>query len=359
VERREAPPTEEISDDGPALKPLTEEFALQKPPPLPKRPLEAVPPPLPTIRRDPLPSELPRAKQPIQPPIKDDPRVKQAEPAEAVLPPAVVWQPAIPTTESPGKGRPGDPMPATFSQIYEEGDEGVEFPVVLPDANLERVESAPEKSEEDLDELAGKGTREWEDSRRLIVTDPNSLLCDRAGLAESTALAPQPTAERAHLEAHAPTDKRAEPSMVRPGQKLDMEDLIDMTAMVDIVFFLLIFFLVKSMHSLDSTIPMPAPDPQKGAAREPQSVAAIDADESYIVVRVDKNDKITVEGAEVRTERELLFKLRDLRLGAARPEKLMVIGHGDATHGTAVMIMDAGRELGIDQVKLSVRDEEE
>jgi biopolymer transport protein ExbD len=161
---------------------------------------------------------------------------------------------------------------------------------------------------------------------------------------------PAPHARRA-AAAH------AESSLVPPYKKLDVEELIDMTAMVDIVFFLLIFFLVTSMHALDSTIPMPAPDPQKGAAREPRSVAAIDSDDSYVVVRVDRNDKITVEGSEVRSDRELLFKLRDLRLGSAHPEKLLVVGHGDATHGTVVMVLDAGRELGMDQVRLTVQDE--
>jgi len=150
-----------------------------------------------------------------------------------------------------------------------------------------------------------------------------------------------------------------ESSLVPPYKKLDVEEMIDMTAMVDIVFFLLIFFLVTSMHALDSTIPMPAPDPQKGAAREPKSVAAIDADDSYVVVRIDRNDRISVEGSDVRNERDLLFKLRDLRLSSAHPEKLLVVGHGDATHGTVVMVLDTGRELGMDQVKLTTQDQEE
>jgi biopolymer transport protein ExbD len=152
---------------------------------------------------------------------------------------------------------------------------------------------------------------------------------------------------------------RAEPSLVPPYKKLDVEEMIDMTAMVDIVFFLLIFFLVTSMHALDSTIPMPVPDPQKGAVREPKSVAAMESDDNFVVVRIDRNDKISVDGSEVRSDRELLFKLRDLRLSSAHPEKLLVVGHGDATHGTVVMVLDTGRELGMDQVKLTMQDEAE
>ena len=151
----------------------------------------------------------------------------------------------------------------------------------------------------------------------------------------------------------------AEPSLIPPAKPLDVEEMVDMTAMVDIVFFLLIFFLVTSMHALDSTIPMPVPEADKSGAKQPTSVTEIDADDSYIVVRIDKNDKITVEGAEVRIERDLMLKLKDLRLQPSRPEKMLVVGHGDATHGTAVMVLDVGRDLGIDQVKLSVKDEEE
>jgi len=77
------------------------------------------------------------------------------------------------------------------------------------------------------------------------------------------------------------------------------------------------------------------------------------------VVHVDRNDRITVNDAEVHNDRDLLFKLRDLRTSGNRPDKLLVVGHGDSTHGTAVKIMDTGREAGIEQVRLAVADETE
>jgi biopolymer transport protein ExbD len=153
--------------------------------------------------------------------------------------------------------------------------------------------------------------------------------------------------------------KDPEVVLARPPMSINFEDLIDMTAMVDIVFFLLIFFLVTSMKAIDSTVPMPAPDPQKAGAREPKPLSDLEADNESIVVHIDRNDRITVNDAEVHNERDLLFKLRDLRTSGSRPDKLVVIGHGDATHGTAVMIMDTGREVGIDNVRLAVTDESE
>jgi biopolymer transport protein ExbD len=172
----------------------------------------------------------------------------------------------------------------------------------------------------------------------------------------------EPAADEAPVRRSAWTGRKKkvrEEPLVKPAMKIDFEELIDMTAMVDIVFFLLIFFLVTSMKAIDSTIPMPSPDPQKAAARESRSLTELEADNEYITVHIDRRDTISVEGAEIHNDRDLLFKLRDLRTSGNRPEKMLVIGHSEASHGTAVMVLDAGREVGIQQVRLAVADENE
>jgi biopolymer transport protein ExbD len=295
------------------------------------------------VREEPLPSEKPQqsTKLPSEEPAREIPLREKRQPEtppgelsnEALS--AIFDEPIRPSAvELQDEWREED-KPATAQEFH-----GIEF----------RAEEA-EGDFDDGAEAADDLSPEFE-AVPLIVAGTAPVEAD---LVPARFDAPQ----AARLPQPAPAGAHAEPSMVPPAKKLDVEEMIDMTAMVDIVFFLLIFFLVTSMHSLDSTIPMPAPDPQKGTVKEPQTVAAIDADDSYIVVRIDKNDKITVEGAEVRNERELLFKLHELRVAASRPEKLLVIGHGDSTHGTAVMILDAGRELGMEHVKLTVQDEEE
>lgn len=185
--------------------------------------------------------------------------------------------------------------------------------------------------------------------------EPERAESQRKERGAPTALEP---AQRGETTAPARKKKREAP-LLPPRPKIDFEELIDMTSMVDIVFFLLIFFLVTSMKTIDSSIPMPSPDQKKAASAQPKTLSEIDADEGQIVVRIDQNDTIFVEGAEVHNERDLLFKLRELKLGAGRPDKLLVIGHGDASHGTAVMILDAGRDIGIEQVRLAVADEQE
>jgi biopolymer transport protein ExbD len=147
---------------------------------------------------------------------------------------------------------------------------------------------------------------------------------------------------------------------VKPPHPINFEELIDMTAMVDIVFFLLIFFLVTSMHALDSTIPMPPPNPEAGSGGAGGSTTvSAEAEDIQIIVNIDRNDVIRIEGTEITGPRDLLFKLREIRNGPGRPEKLLVVGSGDASHGTTVMVLDAGHDVGMESVKLAVRDEVE
>jgi biopolymer transport protein ExbD len=185
--------------------------------------------------------------------------------------------------------------------------------------------------------------------------DESEKLVTKAPQGELTAPRPE---RAAAVSRSGPGKPPREEPLVRPAMKIDFEELIDMTAMVDIVFFLLIFFLVTSMKAIDSTVPMPAPDPQKSAARESRSVPEMESDSEYIVVHIDRQDRITVNDAEVHSDRDLLFRLRDLRTSGSRPDKMLVVGHGEATHGTAVMVLDAGRDVGIEQVRLAVADEE-
>lgn len=147
--------------------------------------------------------------------------------------------------------------------------------------------------------------------------------------------------------------------LARPGQEIDQEELIDMTAMVDIVFFLLIFFLVTSMSALNSSIPLPAPDAQKGAGSNLQTLSDFEESADYVVVNIDRSDAVQVDGLPVGGPDDLLLRLQELRRAAGGPDKMLVVGHGDASHGAAVMVLDAGREAGMERVRLSIQASEE
>jgi len=145
--------------------------------------------------------------------------------------------------------------------------------------------------------------------------------------------------------------------LVRPVQP-PAGDLIDMTAMVDIVFFLLIFFLVTSIQSLEAVMNLPTP--QSDASAAPTAMPTdVTSDPANIVVTIDEDDTVWVEDEEVFGEQNLRARLRELRREDEGRDGLLVIGDPDATHGTLVMVLDAGADAGLTDLMFSVGEQPE
>ena len=134
--------------------------------------------------------------------------------------------------------------------------------------------------------------------------------------------------------------------------KKEYHDLVDMTAMVDIVFFLLIFFLMTSLYTLKPAIPMPRPE-QAGAGSS--SSSSSDADSDTVTVRIDEKDVVHVDDVMMASDRDLRDKLSDLVRNGSGAKTLKINGSPDATHGTLVMVMDAGAAAGMAKVQLSIK----
>ncbi len=139
------------------------------------------------------------------------------------------------------------------------------------------------------------------------------------------------------------------------GRRPEHKDLIDMTAMVDIVFFLLIFFLVTSMQSIEAVINLPVPQAQ--ASDRVKTVPSITNDPNSVVVTIDADDAVFVDDQEALSEQDLRAKLRAAR--KEDKESLMINGSGDASHGKFVMVLDAGADAGMKDIMFSVPHGEE
>jgi len=152
------------------------------------------------------------------------------------------------------------------------------------------------------------------------------------------------------VDARAPKQREAaDHPLLLMGRRPKHEDLIDMTAMVDIVFFLLIFFLVTSMQSIEAVIGIPAPQPPASAPDSVQAVPDFANDPNYVVVTIDADDVVDVDGEEAASEMDLRTKLR-----AARQEHdkdaLMINVAADSSHGKFVMVLDAGADAGMTEI---------
>jgi biopolymer transport protein ExbD len=123
--------------------------------------------------------------------------------------------------------------------------------------------------------------------------------------------------------------------------------------MVDIVFFLLIFFLVTSMQSLESVISLPSPQQSSNTSAVAQPTDYLN-DPTYIVVTIDQDDVVYVEQEEAYGEQGLRSKLRAARQEDPERTGMLVIGDPDATHGKLVSVLDAGADAGIKELLYSV-----
>lgn len=150
---------------------------------------------------------------------------------------------------------------------------------------------------------------------------------------------PQPRTEADH------------PLLLMP-RRMQHRDLIDMTAMVDIVFFLLIFFLVTSMQSIEAVINLPSLQaPASGA-----SVAAVPdlANEPNVVnVSIDADDAVWIEDEEALSEADMRSKLRAARQKDDRSSMLIKCAP-ESTHGKFVSVLDAGADAGMTEIQFTV-----
>jgi biopolymer transport protein ExbD len=132
------------------------------------------------------------------------------------------------------------------------------------------------------------------------------------------------------------------------------EDLIDMTAMVDIVFFLLIFFMTTSMQAVESVIGLPTPKAESSSA---VSVSDLANDPNYVTVTLYEDDTVWIEDEQIFGAQDLRSKLRAAKKDDMLLTGMLVVGSPEATHGTFVMELDAGADAGISEFMFSVPDQ--
>lgn len=139
------------------------------------------------------------------------------------------------------------------------------------------------------------------------------------------------------------------------------DEELDLTPMVDVTFQLLIFFMLTAAFALQKSIDLPTPDPSQAAAQS-RTLEEIEEDEDYVIVRIEDDNVILLEDKEV-SRHEIVPRLREMRerpLGKSNrpPNSLMVLASGNALHETVVLVLDAGTEVGMENVRLSTQDDD-
>ena len=120
------------------------------------------------------------------------------------------------------------------------------------------------------------------------------------------------------------------------------EEEIDLTPMLDVVFIMLIFFIVTATFVKENGLDVNSPDKNN----TPQ-----DADKKSIVVQISSRDRITLRGRDIDFR---AVRANIERLHAENPEAPVVVQpHPESTTETMIHVMDSARQAGVYNVSIA------
>ncbi|MDX1928210.1 MAG: biopolymer transporter ExbD [Pirellulaceae bacterium] len=133
-----------------------------------------------------------------------------------------------------------------------------------------------------------------------------------------------------------------------------LEEAWDITPMVDVVFLLLIFFILTASFSIQKVIRTgrqlsDQPSSNASSDKDPENagpVVQVDEFNSYAVVSADDRE-------EVSSKQDLIIALSRLKEQSSGDdmETLTVQAHEESTHGAVVGALDAGRAAKFNRFK--------
>jgi biopolymer transport protein ExbD len=133
--------------------------------------------------------------------------------------------------------------------------------------------------------------------------------------------------------------------MARKRIREDEDAAIDMTPMLDIVFIMLIFFIVTTSFVKEAGIDVNKPDASQ-ATKKPSA---------NIFIAIRANGEVWMDKRMVDVER---VGANIERLLAEQPTDMVVIqADKEAKHGVVVQVMDQIKEAGIDKISIAAEDD--
>jgi len=130
------------------------------------------------------------------------------------------------------------------------------------------------------------------------------------------------------------------------------ETAIELTPLIDVVFLLLIFFMISTTFTKETTLKINLPEASgERAADQPQSVEVhVGVESSYAIAASTDG----IAKALINSNRETLLKaLSEFQ----DQEKLLLIIRADkkATHDAVIKVLDVAQELGISNITFATK----
>ncbi|TQV70190.1 biopolymer transporter ExbD [Exilibacterium tricleocarpae] len=124
----------------------------------------------------------------------------------------------------------------------------------------------------------------------------------------------------------------------------EQEASVDITPMLDVVFIMLIFFIVTATFVKESGIEVD----------RPQATTAVVQEKANILIAIDAQDKVWVNRREVDLR---AVRPNIERLHAENPKGTVVIqADRDSRNEVLVKVMDASRQAGVYAIAIAAQD---
>lgn len=134
-------------------------------------------------------------------------------------------------------------------------------------------------------------------------------------------------------------------NMMQNLQVQEEESEINMTPMLDVVFIMLIFFIVTASFVKEAGIDVNRPD----------APTAVKKENANILVAISANNEIWIDRRKV-DPRSIRANIE--RLHAENPQGSVVIqADEEANTKTLIQVMDASRQAGVFNVSIAAQDE--
>ena len=131
--------------------------------------------------------------------------------------------------------------------------------------------------------------------------------------------------------------------MARKVRAEEEEAAIDMTPMLDIVFIMLIFFIVTTVFVKDAGIDV----------NKPEANMAYLPKNANIFIAITSDGDVWLDKREVKVE---TVRANIERLLAEQPTDIVIIqADEEAEHGIVIKVMDQVKAAGIDRISVAAR----
>lgn len=135
-------------------------------------------------------------------------------------------------------------------------------------------------------------------------------------------------------------------------QQLQDETGIELTPLIDVVFLLLIFFMISTTFTKETSLKINLPDADQAAsqAEQPQKIEIhVSADAEFAIAAADGSAKVLIN-----SNRDTLMKA--LQEAAINDKALLVIrADRQAPHAAVIKIMDVAQQLGLSNITFATQ----